>query len=143
MQKQIVLNEDYQNQLKLEIEQQSPFVSDLLQLNVIKFEYRDNFKFGECFEELSKRYTRVRRLRRDGNCFYRAYLFQVFEHFIQATGTKENPVQDKAYEEFLAIVEKSKGELVGIGYDEIVVEDFYDIFLEETKKLKEIDPTKA
>lgn len=43
----------------------------------------------------------------------------------------------------MAIVEKSKGELVGIGYDEIVVEDFYDIFLEETKKLKEIDPTKA
>ena len=81
MQLQIRLNEDYQNQLKKDIEDQMPFITDLLDLAVLKHEYQDN-KFELCFDELSKRYTRVRRLRRDGNCFYRAFLFQVFEHFI-------------------------------------------------------------
>ena len=81
MQLQIRLNEDYQNQLKKDIEDQMPFITDLLDLAVLKHEYRDN-KFELCFDELSNRYTRVRRLRRDGNCFYRAFLFQVFEHFI-------------------------------------------------------------
>ena len=40
-------------------------------------------------------------------------------------------------------VEKSKGELVALGYDEIAIEDFYDLFLAETKKLSEIEPSKA
>lgn len=88
-------------------------------------------KFGECFAELSKRYRRVRRLRRDGNCFYRAYLFQVFEHFIRATGSKTNPLKCPLYDEFLATIEKSKGDLTSQGYDEIAIEDFYDLFLAE------------
>jgi hypothetical protein len=49
---------------------------------VLKSEYRDN-KFELCFDELYTRYTKVRRLRRDGNCFYRAFIFQLFEFFIQ------------------------------------------------------------
>ena len=75
MQKQIKLNEDFQNQIQEEIENSSPFISDLTPIDIVKAEYRDNFKFEESFLELQKRYSRVRRLRRDGNCFYRAYLF--------------------------------------------------------------------
>lgn len=72
--KQIALNEDYQNLLKKEIEDQMPFISDLTDLGVLREEYRDN-KFELCFEEVHGRYGAVRRLRRDGNCFYRAFLF--------------------------------------------------------------------
>jgi ubiquitin thioesterase protein OTUB1 len=82
MQKQIRLNEDYQNQLRQEIEEATPFISDVTPVDILKAEYADNFKFSDCFEELQKRYKTVRRLRRDGNCFYRAYLFQTFEAFI-------------------------------------------------------------
>ena len=64
-----------------------PFISELTAIDIVKAEYRDNFNFEESFIELQKRYSRVRRLRRDGNCFYRAFLFQVFEYFINATGT--------------------------------------------------------
>ena len=58
-----------------------PFITDLLDLAILKEEYKDN-KFETCFAELSKRYTQVRRLRKDGYCFFRSFLFQVFEHFI-------------------------------------------------------------
>ena len=91
MQKQIRLNEDFQNQIQEEIENSMPFISELTAIDIVKAEYRDNFKFEESFLELQKRYSRVRRLRRDGNCFYRAFLFQVFEYFINATGTVAKP----------------------------------------------------
>ena len=72
--KQIAQNEEYANQLKKDIEESSPFVSDLLPLEVLKEEYREN-KFENCFDDLSTKYKQVRRMRRDGNCFYRAYLY--------------------------------------------------------------------
>lgn len=59
-----------------------PFITDLMDLSVLREEYREN-KFETCFDDLYTRYTKVRRLRRDGNCFYRAFLFQVFEYFIK------------------------------------------------------------
>lgn len=30
-----------------------------------------------------------------------------------------------------------------LGYDEIAIEDFYDLFLEQVKKLKDVDPSQA
>jgi hypothetical protein len=47
------------------------------------------------------------------------------------------------YNNFLKAVEKSKEELMSIGYDEIAIEDFYDLFLDHTKKLKDVDPLNA
>lgn len=104
----------------------------MVDLGVLKEEYRDN-KFENCFNDLYKKYTKVRRLRRDGNCFYRAFLFQLFEYFIH---NNESPL----YARFLANIEKSKKELMDIGYDELAIEDFYELFLIETKKLKIIKP---
>ena len=72
--KQITLNQEFENQLKQEINNTSPFVSELLDLRVVKAEYSEN-KFENCFDALYTRYKNVRRLRRDGNCFYRAFLF--------------------------------------------------------------------
>jgi hypothetical protein len=39
--------------------------------------------------------------------------------------------------------EKSKHELMEIGYDEIAIEDFYDLFISEVKKLKTIEPVNS
>lgn len=30
-----------------------------------------------------------------------------------------------------------------LGYDEIAIEDFYDLFMQETKKLKDVDPQRS
>lgn len=50
------MNEDYQNKLKQEIEDKMPFISDLVELGVLKEEYRDN-KFELSFDDLYTRYT--------------------------------------------------------------------------------------
>ena len=126
----------YEEQLKKEIAESSPYISDLMDLSVLKQEYATN-KFENCFEVLYQKYKRVRRLRRDGNCFYRAYLFQLFEHLILN--------DDKTYyKKLIDIIEKSKEDLmINAGYDEIVIEDFYDTFLDTLKKLAEIEKKNA
>jgi len=103
-----------------------PFVSDLMDLGILKEEYAAN-KFENCFDFLYNKYKQVRRLRRDGNCFYRAFLFQIFEHFIVS--------EDKTQlNKFIEVVEQSKADLMAnAGYDEIAIEDFYDLFLEKVK----------
>lgn len=49
MQEQIRLNEEYSNKIREEIEASTPFISELTSIEVVKAEYADNFKFGECF----------------------------------------------------------------------------------------------
>jgi len=77
----------FQNDIKKEIESEMPFMTELLSINVIAAEYEGS-KFEQSFRALSKPkeeggrgYTQIRRLRRDGNCFYRSFLFQLFEHY--------------------------------------------------------------
>ena len=134
--KMMELSNDYEQQLKKEIAESSPYISDLLDLSELKQEYASN-KFENCFDFLYQKYTRVRRLRRDGNCFYRAFLFQLFEHLILE--------DDKTYyNKLIEIVEKSKEDLmVNCGYDEVVIEDFYDSLLENLKKLATIPKDQA
>lgn len=104
------------------------------------FEYADT-KFEQSFAKLVKSkeeggsgYTKIRRLRRDGNCFYRAFLFQMFEHY--ALHMQENKTQ---YDNLVKIVEESKDDLVkNAGYEEMVIEDFYDVFLDHVKKLSKL-----
>ena len=76
-----VLSNEYENQLKKDIEDNSPFISELMETCVVMHEYTDT-KFEASFTQLIKNkedggrgYQHIRRLRRDGNCFYRAYLF--------------------------------------------------------------------
>ena len=81
MRKQIELSHEYENQLKKDLATQMPFISDLLETSEVSNEYLGT-KFEESFKLLTtdkenggRGYKHIRRLRRDGNCFYRAYLF--------------------------------------------------------------------
>ena len=85
------------------------------------------------------RYTQIRSLRRDGNCFYRALVWQMFEYFL----TDKSEKAKKQYQDILAKVTKSKQDLMDLGFDAIVIDDFYDAFLDNYKNLETdyIDPT--
>jgi len=114
-----------------------PFVSDLMDIAVLKQEYAEN-QFEHCFEAIRSRYSKVRRMRKDGCCFYRAFLYQMFEYFILH---KEDRL---AYDSFLKITAESKDRLVkNGGYDEITIEDFFDSFHDAVKGLKDVSVEKC
>ena len=114
-----------------------PHISDVMHLGVLKEEYKAN-KFENCFDVLYARYKNVRRMRRDGSCFYRGFLFQLFEHLIKNT-------QDRTLlEKVKRITDASKQDLMtNAGYDEIVIDDFFDAFKAAVDKLETIQPEGA
>lgn len=74
-------NAAFEEEIRRAVNDSMPHISELLPLAVLKEEYKAN-KFENCFDVLFARYKSVRRMRRDGSCFYRAFLLQLFEHLI-------------------------------------------------------------
>lgn len=110
-----------------------------MKAQVLAEEFKDS-KFADSFVMLlldkpsgGRGYNHVRRLRRDGNCFYRSFLYQLFEHYaLVLAGYKPDPngVYLNQYKILVKRIEESKKDMCDNGgYDEIVIEDFYDVFL--------------
>uniref|UniRef100_A0A7S3JA83 ubiquitinyl hydrolase 1 n=1 Tax=Euplotes harpa TaxID=151035 RepID=A0A7S3JA83_9SPIT len=118
--------------LNKQIAESMPFVSKKLNIDDYKEHWKDN-KFYDSFISLLDKYSRARELRRDGNCFYRALLWQMFEYFL----TTKSSEASEEYEKILGKISNSKADLLALGYDEIVIDDFYDQFLTAFKDLKD------
>lgn len=129
--RQIEINTNALNDIKKQIAESMPFVSKKMDVDMYKEHWRDN-KFYNSFINLLTRYKKARELRRDGNWFYRALLWQLFEYFL-VTST---PTAEEEYERIIEKITNSKSDLLSLGYDEIVIEDFYDQFLKAFKGLK-------
>lgn len=115
-----------------------PYVSEKVPIEVLEAQFEEH-QFYCAFEVLKSGFSQVRKIRGDGNCFYRAFLFQLFEYFI-CGGLEAQPY----YYEFVRKVEASKADLVNnLGYDASAIEDFYSTFLAETKTLAQISPAKC
>lgn len=95
--REIEANTNYANELKKE-QEQWPFISELMETKVVAKEFESS-KFADSFVMLmiereagGRFYNQIRRLRRDGNCFYRSFLFQLFEHYgLVLAGEKADP----------------------------------------------------
>ena len=122
-----------------------------METSVVAQEFADS-KFAESFIILmaekaagGRGYSKIRRLRRDGNCFYRSFLYQLFEHYgLVLAGEKADPndMYKTQYKALLKTVTESKKDMCDNGgYDEIVIEDFYEVFLEELGKLETLRKT--
>ena len=130
-------NAAYEAEIRREINESMPHISELLPLENLKEEYKEN-KFENCFDVLYARYRSVRRMRRDGSCFYRAFLLQLFEHCI--TNKQDRTLLEK----IKRITEASKEDLmVNAGYDEIVIDDFFEAFKDAVNGLEAVEPANA
>ena len=122
----------YENQLRAEIELNSPLVSDKLDIVYLVAEFKDS-QFEKSVEEIISKYKYIRTVRRDGNCFYRSYLFRLFE---ELASKKES----KLYNQVLKTVEDSKNLCERNNYQWLVFEDFYNTFISEWKFVYQLDP---
>jgi len=115
---------DYENNIRKEIEETTPLISEELNIDKLIEEYKSNEEYSKSVENISQKYKYIRKVRRDGNCFYRSFIFRLFEHIcIKNDKTLFEKIKQKIID--------SK-ELTGRnGYEWDVVEDFYDLFLKE------------
>ena len=116
---------DYENSLKAEIERTTPLISDVKPIKTLIDEYKNSI-FENSIQEVSKKYQYIRYARRDGNCFYRSYIYRLFEHCCINN-------DKQTHNDVLSKIEKSKDLLEFNGFQWLVVEDFYDVFVNEFK----------
>ena len=121
----------YENEIRKEIEETTPLVSELKPTTELlqEFEYSE---YSESIKTIVNKYENIRLIRRDGNCFYRAFLYRLFEKISK----KKN---EKLYNNIKKIIEGTKDLTGRNGYDWIVIEDFYNVFINELNSAYQID----
>jgi hypothetical protein len=123
---------NFENQLRAEIEQTSPLVSDKLSISYLINEFHDS-NFMNSVLDITQKYKFIRTVRRDGNCFYRSFMFRLFEELSLQK-------QSKLYNDVVKVVEDSKTLCEKNGYQWMVFEDFYNMFISEWKFVYQLDP---
>jgi len=116
-----------QDKIAAEIAKTQPQIGKLQAFSDLEEEYKNSSKLLAKIKEGSKKYSGLRRVRGDGNCFYRAYLFAILE-FVR---TKETSIV-----EFAKYVLASLPRLEKLGYSKLVMEEPHDTLIDILNWLK-------
>jgi hypothetical protein len=143
---------EQQNRIIEEIASSQALIGPLINPATLLDEYSSNVDspgFAQGLRHLSTRYL-MRKIRGDGNCFYRALLFSYLEKLLtdyhscetfEGTNVGFNndttkSLHERAQQEkqrIVARIKTTKEELIAIGYSEVAFEIFYDVSLVSNK----------
>eukprot|EP00108_Taenia_solium_P007780 TsM_000548700 transcript=TsM_000548700 gene=TsM_000548700 len=130
-----------QEEIEKAIKESGPLVSEPLPLSTLAEDFNGHTVYLEKLELLKKRYSNIRRLRRDGNCFYRAFGFAYIEYLMQGKRKEEakrwdfHPSIHVCQFRFIRFCDECKEFLISVGYTEFTVEDFHEQFTGMVEKL--------
>ena len=122
--KNIIGNEmsiEYENALREQIELSTPLISEQLNINILLEDYKNNFEYANSIKEITNKYKYIRKVRRDGNCFYRSFIYRLFEYICMKN-------DNALYEKIKKKIMEAKDMIKNNGYDWTFIEDFYKIF---------------
>lgn len=88
-----------------------------MEISTLNSEYNNDQVYSNKVRELSEKYKHLRRIRPDGNCFFRAFAYNYLENLVK---NKER------YDEFYELASASKDKLVKLGFPQFTIEDFYE-----------------
>lgn len=89
-------------------------------------EYRDDPIYFKKMGKLCKNYRSMRRVRPDGNCFFRGFGYSYFEKLLS---------DETEWKRFQTLVAASKDQLLSQGFPKFTLEDFYDSFMDVVNRL--------
>lgn len=115
------LSIEYENSIRQEIELSTPLISEELPISVLLEDYKSNNEYATSIKEITDKYKYIRKVRRDGNCFYRSFIYRIFEYIC----IKNNK---NLYEHIMKKVTEAKDLIQRNGYDWTFIEDFYNNF---------------
>ena len=106
-------------QIEAAIKEEHALIGEKLPLaSTLKHDFKDDQLFLGKVDQLAELYSDLVKVRPDGNCFYTAFAFSLFEQLIQDTDQLSKVKQlMKGTRDFL--IEK-------LNYPDITVDDFYD-----------------
>lgn len=117
-----------QEKIEKEMKESTPLVSEMLPLSVLTDEFKSDPVYCQKVEDLSTKHRSIRKTRGDGNCFFRAFGFAYFETLLT----------DKVeLHRFMGIAQKSKDELISLGFPAFTLEDFHDTFMEAVQSIQD------
>lgn len=102
-------------------------ISEELPIQSLNNEYCDDAIYTRKVQDIEKKYKYMRKVRPDGNCFFRGFAFALLEHLIKH--------QDE-FVKFKKIAEESKAKLLSLNFPQFTIEDFYDTFIEVISKVE-------
>ena len=115
------LSIEYENSLRQEIELSTPLVSEELSIKVLLDDYKSNAEYSTSIKQITDKYKYIRKVRRDGNCFYRSFIYRIFEYIC----LKNNK---NLYEHIVKKIKDAKDLIIRNGYDWAFIEEFYNNF---------------
>ncbi|KAJ1417913.1 peptidase C65 Otubain-domain-containing protein [Ochromonadaceae sp. CCMP2298] len=109
---------------------ESPMVGDATVVDVLRPDYADTSSPGFLpgIAYLACKYATLRRVRGDGNCFYRSLLFAYLETLVAGLAAAL-PGSSEELLRVRGVVAASKDTLRDVGYEEFATEDFFDSVL--------------
>nr|CAG4646454.1 EOG090X0AE1 [Macrothrix elegans] len=115
-----------QRQIEKEVADTHALVGDRDSLANLVNEYKDDAVYKGKLEKLCEKYNALRRIRPDGNCFYRGFGFAYFEKLL---GDEEE------WKRFQQLASATKDELLSQGFPKFTLEDFFDSFMDVVNRL--------
>ena len=116
-----IMSIEYENKIREDLQLNNPLISELLQINILLTDYKNNIEYSNSIKEITSRYKNIRKVIRDGNCFYRSYIYRLFEYICM----KNNKT---LYEDIKKKITDAKDLIKRNGYDWNFIGDFYNIF---------------
>ena len=119
-----ILNIEMYNQIMNQIELESPLISDLLSSSTLVKEYQDNLDYKDSIKIIADKYQSIRKIRRDGNCFYRGFIYRIFEYI----SIRQN---NELYQKFIRKIEEAKDIAKKNNKLLTILNESYNLFLGE------------
>ena len=131
-----------------EIKLNQPLISELFDMKLLYNDYlpsspsslsstiftnknnNNNEGFLKGINYLTKHYKSYRKIRGDGNCFYRSFLYSYLENLLLLYQSYEEEHRITAIHEQQRLLQHTKvifNELTTLGYSEFTIEVFYDV----------------
>lgn len=104
----------------LQISESIPLIGDMETISVLESEYEDAV-YKSKVKDLATKYKGIRRIRPDGNCFFRAFAYSYLEYLSQNRDELAR---------FQELGKTSKETLIRLGFPSFTLEDFQAIFME-------------
>ncbi|GFS60063.1 ubiquitin thioesterase OTUB1 [Trichonephila inaurata madagascariensis] len=118
-----------EREIEREIAETNPLIGPKCDLALLQKEYaEDDLIYQQKVNDLRSKYRYVRKMRPDGNCFFRAFTFAYLESLL-------NDKQE--YKRFKEIASKTKEDLVSLGFSQFTIEDFHDTFMDVLGKIEQ------